>query len=144
MNKSVQRRWESVYRQTEYKVMLDSGAVTLKIGEYDAEVESRLIAQTDMKREWFIITPCNPRSQQARAELNLYYLNELRYEVEARAGRWVQALNCDPRAEWPDEPGFLLVDAGRLWVIALGERFYQNAVVTAQLGEAPRLLWLGS
>jgi len=36
----------------------------------------------------------------------------------------------------------MLVDADRVWVMDMGERFYQNALVTARVGEAPRLLWL--
>lgn len=144
MSDTVRSRWESVYRKTEYKVMLDSGTISLRIGYYDAEAERQLREHANLKREWYIITPCNPRSEQARAELNLFYFNELRYEVEARAGHWFKALNCDPAAEWPDEPGFLLVDADRVWVMDLGERFYQNALVTAKIGEAPRLLWLNN
>lgn len=142
MNDTVKDRWESVYRKTEYKVMLDAATITLRIGHYDAQAEQLLREHTALKREWYIITPCNPRSEQARSELNLFYFNELRYEVEARSGKWIQALNCDPSQEWPDEPGFLLADADRVWVMDLGERFYQNALVTAKLGEAPRLLWL--
>jgi len=142
MNDTVKSRWESVYRKAEYKVMLDAGTVTLRIGQYDSDAERLLLQHTGLKREWYIITPCNPRSEQARAELNLYYFNELRYEVETRSGNWIQTLNSDPSGEWPDEPGFLLVDSDRVWVMDLGERFYQNALVTAKLGEAPRLLWL--
>jgi hypothetical protein len=144
MNDTVKSRWESVYRKTEYKVMLDATTITLRIGQFDAEAERLLRLHTNMQREWYIITPCNPRSELARSELNLFYFNELRYEVETRAGNWFQALNCDPSAEWPDEPGFLLADADRVWVMDLGERFYQNALVTAKIGEAPRLLWLSN
>jgi hypothetical protein len=142
MNDTVRNRWEAVYRKAEYKILLDNGTISLRIGQHDAEAERQLQQHTELKHEWYIITPCNPRSEQARAELNLYYFNELRYAVEARSGHWFQALNCDPSGEWPDEPGFLLVDADRVWVMDLGERFYQNALVTAKIGEAPRLLWL--
>lgn len=139
---STHKRWEAIYRQAEYEVVLDSGLLTFRLGEYDAEAESRLLAETELKVEWFIITPCNPRSELAREELNLFYFNELRYELESRAGQWHKAVNRDPRAEWPEEPGFLVLDADRPWIMALGRRFYQNALVTAKVGEAPRLLWL--
>ncbi|MDZ4077299.1 MULTISPECIES: DUF3293 domain-containing protein [Hydrocarboniphaga] len=142
MNTSVRERWEAVYRKTEYKVMLEQQTVSLRIGEYDAEAERLIQAETGLKNEWFIITPCNPRSELARSELNLFYFNQLRYELESRSGQWVQALNVDLSQEWPDEPGFLITDADRVWIMELGTRFYQNAIVTAKLGEAPRLLWL--
>ena len=142
MKDSVKARWEEVYRKTEYKVLFDSGTLTFKIGEHNPATEAILRKETGLQREWFIITPCNPRSEQARDELNLFYFNELRYEVESRSGQWIKTLNRDPTGDWPDEPGFLVIDADRLWVMKLGERFYQNAIVTAKLGEAPRLLWL--
>lgn len=142
MNESLRSRWEAVYRQALYKVMLESGTLELRIGQYDAEADRLLREEVGVRREWFIITPCNPRSQVAREELNLFYFNELRYELESRAGNWVQSLNCDPTGEWPDEPGFLIADPDRVWIIELGQRFYQNALVTAKPGEAPRLLWL--
>ncbi len=144
MNATTRERWEEVYKQTEYKVMLEHQTLSLRIGQHDAETDRLLIAETGLKNEWFIITPCNPRSELARSELNLFYFNELRYVLESRAGQWVQALNCDPTGQWPDEPGFLLVDADRVWVMELGERFYQNALVTAKIGEPPRLLWLST
>lgn len=144
VNHSGRERWEAVYRKTEYKVMLPSQTIILSIGRYDEEADRLLQAEAGLKKEWFIITPCNPRSELARQELNIFYFNELRYEVESRAGQWIQALNCDPDAQWPDEPGFLITDADRLWIMELGERFYQNALVTGKVGEAPRLLWLNN
>ncbi|HEX4873082.1 MAG TPA: DUF3293 domain-containing protein [Nevskiaceae bacterium] len=136
------QQWEQVYRQAEYQVLLDEGTLTFRIGVHDADLEARLVAATGVREEWFLITPCNPRSERAREELNLFYFNELRYELEARSGSWFKACNHDPAGEWPDEPGFLVVDAERTWLIDLGRRFLQNALVTARLGEAPRLLWL--
>lgn len=142
MDDTLRRRWEAVYRQAEYQITLPSGPLSLQVGHYDQEAEQRLLQDTGLRAEWFIITPCNPRSELARDELNLFYFNELRYQLEAGAGQWFPALNHDPAGEWPDEPGFFVVDADRPWVIDLGRRFYQNALVTARCGEAPRLLWL--
>lgn len=135
-------QWEAIYAQASYQVMLDGGNIDFHIGRYDAEAERRLAAETGLIREWFIITPCNPRSEPAREELNLFYFNELRYELEQNSGKWFKTLNRDPSGKWPDEPGFLVADAERTWVMDLGRRFLQNALVTARLGEAPRLLWL--
>ncbi len=139
---SVRKRWEAVYEQAIYEVMLEHETLTLRVGHYDALAEQKLAAETGLEREWFIITPCNPRSELAREELNLFYFNQLRYELDARAGQWIKALNRDPNGEWPDEPGFLVVDAERTWMMDMGRRFYQNAIVSAVKGEAPRLIWL--
>jgi hypothetical protein len=137
-----QKRWEAIYQTAEYDVALSTGVVTLRIGHHDAEAERRFVAETGVTREWFIITPCNPRSELAREELNLFYFNQLRYEMESKSGQWSKAVNRDPSGQWPDEPGFFVADPDRIWIMELGRRFYQNALVTAELGAAPRLLWL--
>lgn len=142
MSESDRGRWEAAYRQTEYQVVLPSGTLSLQIGHYDEEAERRLRSETSLRTEWFIITPCNPRSERAREELNLFYFNQLRYALEANSGDWFKALNRDPSGQWPDEPGFLVVNADRVWIMDLGRRFHQNAIVGAKLGEAPRLIWL--
>lgn len=142
MDKPPRERWEAVYRKAEYQVMLPAAALTFQIGRYDEQAERLLRAETELQREWFIITPCNPRSELAREALNLFYFNELRYQLEASSSRWFKARNRDPGGEWPDEPGFLVIDAERPWIMDLGRRFHQNALVAAKLGEAPRLLWL--
>jgi hypothetical protein len=139
---SVRDKWEGIYSSARYEVMLEDESLVFSIGDYDANAEQRLVAETGMQRDWTIITPCNPRSDLAREELNLFYFNELRYELEARAGFWFKALNRDPSGQFPDEPGFCVIDADREWMMNLGRRFYQNALVTAAIGSAPRLLWL--
>lgn len=139
---AVKKRYEAAYRRAVYQVALETETVSLSIGQYDALAEATLQETLEISRDWAILTPCNPRSELAREEINLFYLNELRYAVEKRAGRWNKATNTDPSGEWPDEPGFFIVDPDIDWITDLGMRFYQNALVYARLNEAPRLIWL--
>lgn len=134
-------RYEDAYSTAEYHLLLDRDYV-VRIGLFDRNVQEALQRECNLRREWAIITPCNPRSVRAREELNLFYCNELRYELEQGGGEWFKALNRDPDGLWPDEPGFLVVDADRPWLMDLGRRFQQNALVAAKLHEAPRLIWL--
>lgn len=133
---------DAAYRRAQYLVMLPRGDLLLSVDRYDPDAERRLVEEAECRREWALITPCNPRSVRARDELNQFYFNELRYELESRTGIWLKALNRDPANEWPDEPGFFLVDPDLAWVVELGRRFHQNAVVAASLGQPPRLIWL--
>jgi len=139
---SQRRRLDGVYRKCEYRVLVGERVLRFKVGDYDAEAEQRLRQLLGIRREWSILTPCNPRSQEATQEMNGFYYHELRDALAARNSQWVDAINHDPAGSWQDEPGFAIADADPLWVRELGKRFRQNAYVAARLGEAPRLIWL--
>lgn len=140
--RSQRLRLEEAYRKTEYQVSLPEHQLVFRIGEHDPVAEALLRRSLPVRREWAILTPCNPRSQEATEELNSFYYHELRDALAGRDDRWLQAINHDPTGSWPDEPGFLVADAELLWLHDLAARFYQNAFVAARLGEAPRLVWL--
>lgn len=132
----------AAYLKTEYVVMLPDGDIVLHIDRHEPDKERLIREQTGCNKAWAIVTPCNPRSELAREQLNLFYFNNLRYELDEKAGIWFKALNRDPEGQWPDEPGFFLVDPEIGWVMDLGRHYGQNAVVAARIGEAPRLIWL--
>lgn len=139
---SQRKKLDAVYRKSEYRVVAGNKTLRFKVGEYDAEAEQLLRGLIAVKREWAILTPCNPRSQEATQEMNAFYYHELRDALSARHSLWVPAMNHDPLGSWQDEPGFAIADADVLWVRELGARFRQNAYVAAKLGEALRLVWL--
>lgn len=139
---SVRKKLEAVYRKAEYRVMVDGSSLCFKVGEHDAETERALFRHIAVQREWAILTPCNPRSQEATQEMNGFYYHELRDALSARNSLWLPAMNHDPLGSWQDEPGFAIADADVLWVRELGARFKQNAYVAAKVGEALRLVWL--
>ena len=139
---SQRKKLDAVYRKAEYRVVVGTSTLVFRIGTYDAEAEKTLFQKMPVKREWSILTPCNPRSQEATQEMNSFYYHELRDALVARDSLWVPAMNHDPLGSWQDEPGFAIADADVLWVRELGMRFLQNAYVSAKVGEAPRLVWL--
>lgn len=140
--KALQEKYEEAYRRAVYRVLLEEEEVRLAIGVYDALAEATLQETLGIQKAWAILTPCNPRSQLAREEMNLFYMNELRSVLDHHSGAWVKAINSDPTGKWPDEPGFFVADPDPVWIQELGRRFHQNALVFGRLGEAPRLVWL--
>ena len=139
---SQRRRLEKLYLKTEYRVQLGERNVSFQLGSHDPVAEALLRKALPIRGTWAILTPCNPRSQEATEKLNSFYHHELRDALETDHMLWLQAVNHDPSGIWPDEPGFLIADAEPLWLQELGRRFHQNALVSTRLGEAPRLVWL--
>lgn len=139
---SQRTKLEVVYRKAEYRALVGSSSLVFRVGEYDAAAEKALLKHIAVKRDWSILTPCNPRSQEATQEMNGFYYHELRDAIASHKSLWLPAMNHDPLGSWQDEPGFLIADADPLWVRDLGARFLQNAYVSAKRGEALRLIWL--
>lgn len=142
MNKPLARhKFEAAYLNTDYRVLLPRKAITLRIGEHDAAVESQLFQHCGIQTQWAIITPCNPNSEMADDDANLAALTRLRQELEVSGIRYFQAINQSPAGEWP-EHGYLIADPDLAQVKAFARRYRQNAFVTGAKGEAPKLIWL--
>jgi hypothetical protein len=134
--------WEAAYRRAEYRIRLPRGELVLRVGTADAAADQRLREEAGVLDHWAVLTPCNPQSRRHTAEQNAALLEELAEIAESLSLRRVRSVNTDPRGEWPDEPGVLLCDPPAGFAEELGRRFRQNAILAANLGEAPRLVWL--
>ena len=67
---------------------------------------------------------------------------QLRSRLKQDAIRWLPAVNRDPKGQWPDEPGALLIDCGLEYARALGQRYAQNAMLALDMDAIPRLVTL--
>lgn len=123
-------------------VATDGDDMPLALDRHDAAAEATMQAEFGLQREWAVLSPCLPRSERAREELNLFYFNELRYEREERTGTWIKTIVQDASANWPDEPGFVLIDPQLRWVMDIARRCQQKLLIAARVGEAPRQIWL--
>ena len=55
---------------------------------------------------------------------------------------FLNARNSADEGVWPDEPGFLVLDAGKAEMTKLALRFSQLAFVYGDIGSEPTLVWL--
>jgi hypothetical protein len=139
--KSARHVYEDAYTKTDYRVLLPRNALTFRIGEYDAEAESRLFQHCGIEQHWAIITPCNPKSEPTDEDANFTALARLRQELEVVGLRYFNTINQSPDGEWP-ELGYLIPDPEPAKAKALGRRCRQNAFVSGTKGQAPKLIWL--
>ena len=133
---------DRAYRAALYQVQLPGAVLTLRIGPPDGAAEARLVAAAGCRRGWALVTPCNPWSEPLDDAENLRLYNALKDELAALSQPWLPSLHRDPAGVWPDEPGCLLLDPPPGLAVELGRRYRQNAVVTAELGQTSRLIWL--
>lgn len=142
MGKTERNGLQAEYQDLHVLAAMEQDDLLLPIDRFDAQADRRLRNEAELSSQWALIAPCFPRSERAREEINLFYFNELRYEVESKTGIWRKALLRDPAGHWADEPGFLLIDPDIHWTMDLARRFHQHVLISARVGEAPRFIWL--
>lgn len=130
-----------VYTSTHYIVLLGSTPLIRRVRHQDADADRRLRTEAGVMRNWAIVTPCNPHSTKVSNAENRHRLKRLRERLNIAGLRWIEAVNRDPGGHWPDEPGFLVGDAGLEAARALAAGSDQLAFVFAELGGAPGLVW---
>lgn len=133
---------DQAYRKTLYRVQTRSLQISFRIGQYDLQTETQLIQCCGSFRQWAIITPCNPVSVALCEQENIARLENLHRWLIDSDYRWLASNNHDPAGAWPDEPGALILDIPLAEAQKLGHCLNQNALVFAQLGSAPELIWL--
>lgn len=139
--KTSRHKFEDAYLNTNYLVLLPRNPLTFRIGEYNPAAETILFQHCGIQESWVIITPCNPNSEKTDDDANLAALARLRQELEIVGLRHFKTINQSPDGEWP-EYGYLVVDPEPAKAKALGRRYRQNAFVSGNKGEAPKLIWL--
>ncbi len=130
----------AAYRDSDYYIHGESDGLVFHVDRYSDGLK-RLLAPVNPPTAAFI-TACNPYSRLSDDDDNHRANQRLRVRLEALAVKVLPASGCDPRGEWPPEPGFFalgltLDDARRL-----GEAFRQNAVIWIDEDAVPRLVLL--
>jgi hypothetical protein len=133
-------RLERLYRRALYRVELASGAVELAIGEGSAELDREL--DRVGASSWAIVTACNPGSVPLGEEENRRRTAELGRRLSDAGWSTHPAAGLDPERRWPDEPGFLVVDAPTGVVLALAGELGQAAIVAGRRGGPAELVWV--
>ena len=88
-----------------------------------------------------VITACNPGSERRGVQANALAHQQLIDAVNARGWLHVPSISRDPRGEWPDEPGLLVLGMDEAAALEFGRQFAQAAVLFNVAGHPPRLLW---
>ncbi len=126
----------NAYLNTDYRVHLPSGWLSLKVGQTVVPTGSFIATQ-----EWLIITACNPASKQLKNTHN-FARHCLLSRHLSKAGfsaypSFAVAGNRQP--QWPVEYGCLVVSDRWLPLFLLARRFKQYAVITCRPDDAVHL-----
>lgn len=131
---------ENAFRATTYCVEAAGEAFALRIGQAHPEFSSWLERQG--VATWGIVTACNPAGKPT-PDLNAERNRALRELIEARGWSHVPACNCADAGNWPDEPGYCVLDVDVHELGFLAVAFGQAAIVFGRSDNgAGRLIWL--
>lgn len=124
---------------TEYHVEVEGQLFVVRVGRRHPGLDAAL-----NEREWTILTAFNPGGEAHDDTGNAQHARELEARVHDRQWRHYPAVNRDPAAAWPDEPGLLVVEADPRSVDELARSFGQAATVAGQPGARACLRLYGS
>ncbi|WP_341667613.1 DUF3293 domain-containing protein [Alcaligenes sp. SDU_A2] len=96
------------FEQAIYQVHSPAGDLTLRIGTRHARL-AQLLRQENC-RGAAILTAHNPQAQRCGDHFNLAAQETLLRALQQQGMRWWPAVNQDPEGQWPNEPGFLILD----------------------------------
>ena len=116
------------YREARYEVDGDL-PLTLQVDAY-SEALAALMTFNGVDSAAYV-TAFNPGGARTEAALNTAADARLHAQLQAAGWRAVRASGHDPRGEWPDEPGWLVLGVTAAQADALGQAFGQNAVLHA-------------
>ena len=128
----------AAYEATDYRVLLDSRTITLRIGIYSPEFE-RFNGEFGSGNCLFI-TAWNPFSEVLSEADNHARHQELLAFVNARDWHYWPGHGVDPLGEWPGEDSLLVAGVDRAESLKLLEYFEQNAAVFVPETAIPELL----
>lgn len=127
----------AAYLKAHYEFTVDDGTYRLKPGQGDAAGLERL---RRVCSEWTFITACNPSSAALCDSENRARHEDLARALRDRGWRHLPARGLDPGGNWPEEPGFLVLDRPLSELATLGRELGQAALLHGRAGEPPRLV----
>lgn len=89
-----------------------------------------------------LITPYNPQSKKIEDWENRQRLIEFTLMIEEHGYAYFKYRSIDPRGEWEDELGLVLINRPLEESVEFAERYNQVAIVEALVGNPLKLLWL--
>lgn len=131
---------ERAFRATTYCVEAGGEVFSLRIGEAHPAFSAWLKQQGTAT--WGIVTACNPGGRPT-PDTNVGRNRELQRLIEARGWRCVPACNRADAGDWPDEPGYCVLDVEAHELGSLAAAFGQAAIAFGHADDgAGRLVWL--
>jgi hypothetical protein len=113
---------------------------TLYIGRHSVAADN-LMRRYKAKTAVFI-TACNPYSNVLSDRENQARNNALEQDLITGGFCFFSGLGQDPKAQWPDEPSFFVLNISMPAASALGQKYQQNAVVWNKPNQSAELMLL--
>ena len=130
---------EAAFRATTYRVDTGTEVFDLRIGQPNLAFEVFLSGRR--VSSWAVVTACNPGAVRSDAD-NVLRQAQLRDQLRARGWSYCLACNVADAGNWPDEPGYLVLQISEPAARILAAAFDQRACVCGVTGSVPRLVWI--
>ncbi|MFT3850074.1 MAG: DUF3293 domain-containing protein [Propionivibrio sp.] len=133
---------EAAFLATTYRVVTPAAIFNLRVGRPDLAFE--LFLRKWRAANWGIITACNPGGVLVPdAKANAAATKELATRIRAHGWLAFPSINHADAGDWPDEPGYCVLNADVRALIGLAKALGQAAIVYGEAdGGGGRLVWM--
>ena len=139
LSRHARARLETDFRATTYRIETGEEAIDLRIGEPSLALDALL--QRVATTRWAFLSAANPDAQASPDDINAHRHNELQAVLQADGYRLLPGCGLPASARWRPEPSWFVLGIRLEVAIALARRFKQLALVAAERGNAPQLIW---
>jgi hypothetical protein len=129
---------EAAFRATSYRIATETGLFDLRIGENNPAFDAYLLAKNAAC--WGLITASNPGGVRCDAD-NPRQAQRLLGCLQALGHDFLSASHIADDGGWPEEKGFLVLQASEAEMRCLAADFSQLAFVWGTVGGKARLIW---
>lgn len=133
---------KSAFLATTYRVITPSATFNLRISQPDLAFE--LFLRKWRAANWGVITACNPGGRFAPSpEANDRATKQLAMRIRENGWLGFPSINHADGGDWPDEPGYCVLNAGDEALCRIAQDFSQAAIVYGEAGGGGgRLIWM--
>lgn len=118
---------EPSFNATSYIVHLGHENLTLRIGEYNQQLDTLL--EQSGHYAWAWITAANPGAQQVSEKVNAARFRELLMLVSQHKFQYLAADAVPDSPGWPIEPGLFIFGITLQYALEIGRKFGQIAIL---------------
>ncbi|MBK6608250.1 MAG: DUF3293 domain-containing protein [Leptospiraceae bacterium] len=138
MTLKISQELQTVYEQTNYRVILEHKEILLRVGVISEEMN--LLLEESEKETYVFVTAANPYSVLKSEEENVRLTQKLEDKIKEKEYFYIKGIGESPDGNWKEE-SFCILGIDLEEAKLLSKEFSQNAFLFGKKNTVTELIW---